>query len=216
MTHHVHLLSLCDAIIVLEEGRIKVSGTYEEICNSGIDFESIIPSTPNEEVGDVKVRDSISESEKINATEDSRLKVSDDTGELSRLASVRKRKQEKITSNIITVEERDSGNIQKKTYSYYIRTGGIWLIVILVLALSASQAFDLAANFWLARWSKDTGDTAMKGQELTSDKNLWYLDIYAVFSMLGVVALSIRSMLLAHHRLGTSLKLHKDHRPESK
>ena len=49
VTHHVHLLSQCDSIIVLEEGRVKVSGTYDEICNSGIDLESIIPSAPKEE-----------------------------------------------------------------------------------------------------------------------------------------------------------------------
>ena len=35
VTHQVHLLHLCDLIIVLDQGAIKAIGTYEDLENSG-------------------------------------------------------------------------------------------------------------------------------------------------------------------------------------
>lgn len=43
VTHHVHLLSQCDQIVILEDGHIKASGTYDELSNSGIDITAFIP-----------------------------------------------------------------------------------------------------------------------------------------------------------------------------
>ena len=45
MTHQIHLLQHCEKIIILENGLIKITGSYDELVSSGIDIESYIPST---------------------------------------------------------------------------------------------------------------------------------------------------------------------------
>ena len=42
VTHHVHLLPQCDYIIILEDGKIKANGTYNELSHSGIDLHNIM------------------------------------------------------------------------------------------------------------------------------------------------------------------------------
>ena len=40
VTHHVHFLSKCDTVIVLEDGCIKNLGTYDELITAGVDLHS--------------------------------------------------------------------------------------------------------------------------------------------------------------------------------
>jgi len=48
VTHHVHLLSECDLVVVLDDGNVKAIGTFDEIQNSGIDLENLLPSDRKE------------------------------------------------------------------------------------------------------------------------------------------------------------------------
>eukprot|EP00957_Ditylum_brightwellii_P189325 14410178-Ditylum_brightwellii.AAC.1 len=42
VTHHVHFLARCDTVIVLDEGKIKHHGTYEDLVGQGVDFAGAI------------------------------------------------------------------------------------------------------------------------------------------------------------------------------
>ena len=44
ITHHIHLLSECDVIVVLEDGMMKACGSYQQLSHSGIDLSAILPS----------------------------------------------------------------------------------------------------------------------------------------------------------------------------
>ena len=48
----------------------------------------------------------------------------------------------------------------------------------------------------------------MQGKPLSSDENTVYLNYYALYAMMGVVGLTLRALVLAQHRLGTSSQLH--------
>ena len=50
VTHQVHLLHMCDLVLVLEDGKVKAFGTFEELQQSGIDIEAFVPNTANAEV----------------------------------------------------------------------------------------------------------------------------------------------------------------------
>jgi ABC-type methionine transport system ATPase subunit len=61
VTHHVHLLSRCDSVIVLEGGRIKHHGSYFDLVAQGVDFAGAIDvsniATQEPEVADVRKQD---------------------------------------------------------------------------------------------------------------------------------------------------------------
>jgi hypothetical protein len=45
----------------------------------------------------------------------------------------------------------------------------------------------------------------MKGTPLTSEQNTYYLNYFALFSMVGVAGLTLRALVLAQHRLGMNI-----------
>ncbi|KAI2506990.1 ABC transporter [Fragilaria crotonensis] len=42
VTHHVHFLSRCDKVIVMEKGRIAHEGTYDDLVAQGVDFQGAV------------------------------------------------------------------------------------------------------------------------------------------------------------------------------
>ena len=42
VTHQVHLLDVCDKIVVLRDGFIEAQGTMEEIKRAGIDLHAVV------------------------------------------------------------------------------------------------------------------------------------------------------------------------------
>lgn len=50
VTHHLHVLPQCDKIVILDDdGKILISGTYEEIMRSGVDVEKYLATKEEEE-----------------------------------------------------------------------------------------------------------------------------------------------------------------------
>eukprot|EP01041_Mallomonas_annulata_P002837 gene2837-5584_t len=256
VTHHVHFLPQCDLVIVLEDGRVKICGTYDELKSSGLDLQSVIPNSTDdeEEEGDrgslgetphpseanlieaaaeeeaEKEKEEEAVESKTNETESATTVTKavttkvDKSSKAMNQASVRRMKSKKDqasvrmlarnadtrSSGIMSMEERDKGNVAVSAYTYYIAAGGWFLYYALFMVMSTAAGLDIGASFWLSYWSQSTVKESERGSALSSEQNLYFLNIYALISMLGVVGLTVRSLILAHHRLGTSLKLHSD------
>ena len=113
------------------------------------------------------------------------------------------------TTTLMTIEEKAVGSVKWCTYSYYIKAGGIGNFFMVLISICLSQALTVVASYWLAHW----GTLASRGSRddipLTSEQNMYYLDYYALYTTMGVVALTARAIALAQHRLGTSVKMHE-------
>ena len=113
------------------------------------------------------------------------------------------------TTRLMTIEEKAVGSVKWCTYSYYIKAGGIGNFFMVLISICLSQALTVVASYWLAHW----GTLASRGSRddipLTSEQNMYYLDYYALYTTMGVVALTARAIALAQHRLGTSVKMHE-------
>jgi len=86
VTHHIHLLSECDLIIVLEDGAIKASGSFQELTHSGIDLSAILPApknSPPPEIDDGSVKISGTEVDEDVELEDDNDVIIDAYRELS-------------------------------------------------------------------------------------------------------------------------------------
>ena len=286
VTHQVHLLHLCDLIVVLDHGSVKAFGTYNELRTSGVDISAFVTHASEEEIAEMNTlsltaephvssldvippmtsvvnavvvdlsgrritsEDSVSstlgldidgeehkddaakvekpknmdyvalEMEEVSLTETSdppspAPAVSTSVGDYAlndgakKLAGERKvdgRSGTKIT----TVEEKNDGDVKWRTYSYYIAAGGWGKFAGVVFFLIMGQLLGIISSFWLAHWGEVNTRESLKGKPLTSDQNTVYLNFFALYSMMGVVGLTLRALVLAQHRLGTSSKLHKN------
>lgn len=309
VTHQVHLLPQCDLIIVLEDGKVKVSGTYDEICQSGIDIKNITPNADGKlsKAVDTAVSALSSDIPLVSKETD----VNSDSGSRSRAASgidshtrIRSLSSVSETAGVIieeiyaevdittvsrsntqpyliasdipnalkkdgdhleerahpkgyddlksyrvipkteaqydaeieaatneskigydvesnaknpandvtkesntklmTVEEQKLGDVELKTYLYYIRVGGFIYFFGVVIFMIMGQFFQVASMFWLQYWGTVTVRRENRNDELSSAENIQFLNYYAMLSCLFLVAYVMRSLFLAEHRLGTT------------
>lgn len=211
VTHHVHFLPRCDKVIMMNHGRIQHQGTYEELVAQGVDFTGAVDA---------------SKAEASNPEEPTKEETSDDTQvdkgdlidedktpgdvkevevDLKKEASMRA-KGEKLVST----EEREEGSVAGSAYVIYAKAGGLcsWFTALTVQGLG--RASEIMASFWLSWWAEDALNATLSGNPHTDSETYYYLGIFALFGMIGVIGLTIRSLALAYHRLGASRKLHND------
>ena len=95
------------------------------------------------------------------------------------------------------------------THSYYIKAGGLGKFLAIMFFICLYQALVVVASYWLAYWGTVGSRATRTGQLLNSEENICFLNYYALCTMMGVIALTVRAVTLAQHRLGTSGKLHE-------
>ena len=233
VTHQVHLLSQCDEVIVMIDGKVRAMGSFQDLSNCGdIDVTDIIGAYNNEpaeadpqhmETVQEEAEEEVEQEEpprKAISSLDITLEASSDPTDVSSNepegeggnqippSKAMAELEEKITK-IISIEEKREGSVSSETYNYYIRAGGIFFFIAIIVFSTANQALVLLANFWLAHWGTVANDAALRGEPLSSNRNLFYLDQFALLSMCGVAAMIIRSVFIAELRIGTSVVLHE-------
>lgn len=72
------------------------------------------------------------------------------------------------------------------------------------------RASEIGSAFWLAHWAEKTIEAANSENPLTDKETTYYLNIYAMFGMIGVLGLTVRSVFMAIHRLHASRNLHNN------
>lgn len=212
VTHHVHFLPRCDKVIVMNQGRIEHQGSYEELIAQGVDFAGAVDSSkqvdkPEEDVAKEETPD-IADAEKAGVIidEDKTIdEVKEEEIDLKKKSAMIA-KGEKLVSD----EEREEGSVAGSAYVVYAKAGGLcsWFTALTVQGLGRGS--EIMAAFWLSIWATDALNASRSGNPHTDAETYYYLGIYAVFGMVGVLGLTIRSLALAYHRLGASRKLHND------
>mmetsp|Transcript_15499 Transcript_15499/g.34859 ORF Transcript_15499/g.34859 Transcript_15499/m.34859 type:complete len:1179 (+) Transcript_15499:976-4512(+) len=180
VTHRVHFLPRCDAVIVMDGGKIVHFGSYDELKEQGVDFGEEENSEGEEEMVPVK------------GSEEAAV------APLVTIDQKEKARQKEKGKNLITEEEKEEGEVESRAYSRYANAGGSCLFAGFILVQGGGRAFEVLSTFWLAYWAE---------MEITNDSN-YYINVYAFLSMMGVVALTVRSIMMAVHRLRASRTIH--------
>ena len=205
VTHNVHLLQYCDKVIVLQDGKIKAMGTFEEIEKAGVDVLAI-ESASAAPVEAPEADNSATLVSSKEMPEDWRAQVS--LKKTKSLEAATERKIDSRSSTITTVEEKNEGDVKLELYGYYIRAGGLLLFLGLVIFMLATQLFQVLSLYWLSFWGQKSVEAESHSDSLSANENIYYLDIFAVLSVASLLCYLLRSIFLANHRLGTSSKLH--------
>ncbi|KAL9189124.1 hypothetical protein ACHAXT_011614 [Thalassiosira profunda] len=203
VTHHVHFLPRCDAVIVLEEGTVKHTGTYHELVERGVDFAGAIDVAKKEDEGgadDSKAEETAKDGVEASKTpgEDKGGKGDDDADNA---------KMKKAGEKLVKDEEKLEGSVEGSMYSHYAKAGGTLIFASIFVIQGAGRASEIMANFWLSFWAEATVESAITNQPVDT---VFYLNVYAAFGLGGVFCLTFRALAMAVHRLRASRKLHDD------
>lgn len=199
VTHHVHLLSRCSSVIVLENGRIKHQGTYNDLVSKGVDFAGAV------DVSKAKPADTTA-----TKTIEPEAEGGHEEKKEQALSDKKKAELKKSGKKLVKDEEREEGSVDGSAYMHYGRAGGLLVAVMVMVVQGLGRGAEVTAVFWLALWADRAFEASANGEEWTQGKTYFYVGIYAMFGLLGVLGLTFRAILVAVHRLGASKKLHDD------
>ena len=217
VTHHVQFLPKCDAVIVLDDGEIKHYGTYDELVNAGVDFHTAVDVTELEENNEEN--DSSKEEKKQKRRKKKNKKSSDATsnekdkdtkGDEKNPSKSHSESAKKQGQTLISEEERDTGSVDLGKYSYYAKAGGIWNTLSFFLTQILGRGSEVAGSFWLVYWSDNVADAESTGRVIPVEETSYYLNVYALIGMIGIIMLTLRSLFQSAHRLHASTKMHDD------
>ena len=131
-THQLHVLSRCDRIIWMQEGRIETIDSFPNLMENNEAFRKLMAATAQEE-----------------QVEDKKHPGAND----KKAAKKRKAKQ---SAALMQQEERAIKAVPWSVYNAYVSaSGSIFYGPLLVLALVISQGASILLNLWLSWWTSD-------------------------------------------------------------
>ncbi|KAJ2997146.1 hypothetical protein HDV02_005825 [Globomyces sp. JEL0801] len=138
-THNLSLLPQLDEVMVIDEGSIIESGTYEDLRkNENSRLSSLISNY-----------DEHADSE--HQSEDEETKVVTE--------SASEKKEE--SNGPFEEEEKNKGGINFETYNRVAKAIGVPLIIISILAALSQLGASIASPLWLAHWSSSTNSVIL-------------------------------------------------------
>ena len=136
-THQLHVLSRCDRVIWMQDGRIETIDTFSNLMNNNEDFQKLMATTAQEE------------------KQEDEDEVNEDEVEDEKKAA-KKRKQAKRGAALMQQEERAVKSVGWNVYAAYIRASGSLLFgPIVILLLIISQGANIATSLWLSWWTSN-------------------------------------------------------------
>ncbi|KXN81322.1 Multidrug resistance-associated protein 1 [Leucoagaricus sp. SymC.cos] len=148
VTHALHFISYCDEIFMLENGRIKEYGSYQELAAKGGDVARLAT-----EFGGIP--DSDSESDRSSDT------MQDDDIDAQKERSKEKSKgvagTGRLEGRLIVKERRTTGSVSRKVYWKYLSAGRGWVTMpLLLLSIFFMQGSQIMNTYTLVWWQANS------------------------------------------------------------
>ncbi|KAI0074080.1 multidrug resistance-associated ABC transporter [Panus rudis PR-1116 ss-1] len=216
VSHHVQLCAPgASYIVALDNGRVQFQGGRDEFRSSGV-LASLSQST----TAGADAEDDKEEAAKVPTVEEE-LQVADHekgvsevtaTGESSETSStvaattngsVLPKIEKKAPRKLIEEEKRAVGHIGKDIWlTYFKACGGVGFWIAFISSLVLAALSPVAENGWLRVWS----GAALEGSPAHSP--LYYIGIYALINMIGLVFTTLRYFILYRGGLHASKVLY--------
>lgn len=165
-THQLHVLSRCDRIVVMDQGKIHAVDTFDNLMRDNEVFQRLL-STSGQEDAEEEMEDGEVADEKPKEKE---------TGP-------KKAAPSKPAGGLMQQEEKASASVSWSVWKAYIRASGSYFNAVMVLILLAlANVVNIWTSLWLSYWTSDKYPSLSTGQ---------YIGIYA-----GLGGLSVLMMFL--------------------
>ena len=148
MTHQVHHLTNVQNIICLNDGRIQIKGSYDDLVNSGINMELI--ESQNDQTAHIVPQSIEKEEDAENVDEQTNLLQMSEMATSNFLL----KSQEDFLAAKDQNEKQQVGLLSSKTYFNYFRIGGgflgAWFCIFLFIV---SQLSIVISDYWVSNWA---------------------------------------------------------------
>jgi len=147
-THQLQILNQCDKIIWLEYGKIKATGTFNELMASNSDFEHLLSMTAEKKTPNLEDN---SESETNDAIDD------EENIEIGRLGKKMTAVKATAQGGLMEAEEKNKNGVEWTVWYKYVQASGSLLNApLIVLLCCLAQAAQVMSTFWLSYWTNGT------------------------------------------------------------
>ncbi|KAK2857444.1 hypothetical protein Q7C36_005363 [Tachysurus vachellii] len=216
VTHGTNFLPQADLILVLVEGEITESGSYQELLNRNGAFADFIHTFAGSERKE-------SSTQRGSRKSCSRLSVTDfmpfsrdlsqeqliggDTNGVTIQSVDPDIEQEQIPEDLGKLTEVDKariGRVKLEMYVEYFRTIGLGLIVPILFLYAFQQGASLAYNYWLSMWADEP---IINGTQLNTDMKL---GVYGALGFAQGIAIFGTTVAISIGGIIASRQLHLD------
>ncbi|XP_076438353.1 ATP-binding cassette sub-family C member 3-like [Babylonia areolata] len=168
VTHGIHWLPMCDSIVVMEEGHIVQSGTYEQLLKHDGPFAQFLKTYLRQDTHnlDPEIQKILSQMHVRveNITSDGMTSADEDKDRL-RKKSTRPRERaeegeaitrgQRFKGQLVQAERSQTGQIKGFVLKQLLRAFGVGAAGMSLALLVMFNALGVGANIWLSRWTED-------------------------------------------------------------
>ncbi|KAI3763370.1 hypothetical protein L1987_53827 [Smallanthus sonchifolius] len=174
VTHQVEFLSSVDNILVMQDGQVTQSGSYEDLLMAGTAFEQLVNAH----------KDAITSLDTSPSEDKRELHNTDNKSWLNKKNSDAKILTKGLGVQLTEEEEKETGNVGWKTFlDYVVISEGLWFLSLFVITNVGFLALQAAASYWLA--------FGIQVPEITT---VMLICVYTLFSTTSIVFVYLRSL----------------------
>ncbi|KZO98300.1 multidrug resistance-associated ABC transporter [Calocera viscosa TUFC12733] len=172
VTHALYVLPHVDYILVVDEGKVTESGTYEELLRNGQAFSELI-----EEFGSQQQTKAPEEEEE----------------EKKRVANPGEAKLAEKGPKLMMEEDRETGQVATKVYAEWLwAAGSIWWAPVILGIIALGQAASVGNNLFLGFWTNNSFNNFSQSGYMGLYAGLGGLQ--ALFAFLGSFGFSLAAL----------------------
>ncbi|KAL2088520.1 hypothetical protein ACEWY4_015419 [Coilia grayii] len=205
VTHKLQYLPNADWIIAMKDGTVQTQGTLGDIqCSEPELYEQWRALMYREEVGKERTSEMRKKSFRTNMY--SRDIVTREEEE----------DEESVTDeDSLAAEMRHREAIPWRSFSAYLRSGGLLLLLLLVLSQLGKHSLMVAIDYWLAHWTSSVivakrgiAEGNCTSEQACTFPHSSYLLVFCILCCLGIVLCLLTSVAVEWTGLRVATKLH--------
>ncbi|XP_033748018.1 LOW QUALITY PROTEIN: multidrug resistance-associated protein 1-like [Pecten maximus] len=232
VTHGIQWLPMVDNILVMVDGRISESGSYEDLISHDGPFAQFLKEyfLEDEEEDDKvdpelrAIKDKIFQqvetvtSEGLTSDDQRSLPLSLRRASVSRRGSRLLKRKEEIRKPIVGTKQQLTqqetakvGGVKMDVFTSYFGAAGWWSVAVIMIMFAGFHTTSIFSNFWLTFWTEDTTLLNLSLQDTPEyiDRSYSYLLVYGLLGVIQAVLVLIYGLMLAVRMVIAAGKLHK-------
>ncbi|KAF9909310.1 hypothetical protein EC991_008821 [Linnemannia zychae] len=209
ITHGIHHLSEADQILLMKDGEVAETGTYEALMAAGKDFYQLITDYAVQEKKETQKQEDSKDIVEAAVVGQSDLKTAADTS-IAPEAAVKSAKANDAAvveddAQLVLAEEAAQSKVGWPLLKAYFKSASYLYSFLSFFIYILSQASQIGVNIWLQHWSSRSEENQRDGVPLFlgvyAALVLCYMTSDIVVNLIIFVGGGIRSSRLLHDRL---------------
>lgn len=196
---------MVDRIVVLEQGAVVESGSYEELSSrEDSKFQQLLGAFKNTLSGNYGNK-STPQPNAVDDFDESEVSELDSSKRNSVRLSLVQQPDEMKKQQLMSDEmaEREIGKVDREVYLTWMNAaGGIWVIPAVLLVYALGEAATIFSNWWLTHWSH--------AADVSRSSQLYFLGIYGIINVCAIFALFFRQVVVILFGIRASKKVRID------